>query len=248
MSAPPFVKRVESAPPRFFDREAAGLRWLAEVPDGVPVVRVIEVDPLQIVLERLYAEPPSPAQADDFGRRLARTHLAPAPVWGRDDGDGFIGPLPLPNGPFSSWTEMWWQGRVEPYVRMAVDGGLLVGSDAARIERVVSERCQAVKATAPGRIHGDLWSGNVVWTAHGAVLIDAASAHGGHPEADLAMLALFGLPYLSRVLSAYAEVNPLAEEWRERVPLMQMHPLLVHVVLFGGSYVDRLSQAVRSLG
>ena len=87
----------------------------------------------------------------------------------------------------------------------------------------------------PARLHGDLWSGNVLWTADEAVLIDPA-AHGGHREADLAMLALFGAPHLERVLAAYDEAAPLADGWRERVPLHQVHPLLLHAVLFGGSY------------
>lgn len=87
----------------------------------------------------------------------------------------------------------------------------------------------------PGRVHGDLWSGNVIWTAGGAVLVDPA-AHGGHPETDLAMLQLFGLPHLDRVLAAYDEAAPLTDGWRERVGLHQLHPLLVHAVLFGPSY------------
>src|SRR6478752_4834379 len=49
-------------------------------------------------------------------------------------------------------------------------------------------------AEPASRLHGDLWSGNVLWTAREAVLIDPA-AHGGHRETDLAMLALFGAPH-----------------------------------------------------
>ena len=85
------------------------------------------------------------------------------------------------------------------------------------------------------RLHGDLWSGNVVWTPGGAVLIDPA-AHGGHRESDLAMLALFGLPHLGAVLVGYQSVSPLANGWQERVELHQLFPLLVHAVLFGGGY------------
>jgi fructosamine-3-kinase len=94
------------------------------------------------------------------------------------------------------------------------------------------------------RLHGDLWSGNVLWTADDAVLIDPA-AHGGHREADLAMLALFGAPHLERVLAAYDEAAPLADGWRERVPLHQVHPLLLHAVLFGGSYAAQTLRAAR---
>lgn len=242
-----FVKRDPSAAPGFFAAEARGLRWLAEATDGVPVVDVLDVGDHHIALERLHSITPTAAQAEQLGRRLARTHREPSPVWGRDDGDGFIGPLPLANGPFESWTQLWWDGRVEPYLRASVDRGLLTSNDAARIEQVVHRHGPDVPARAPWRIHGDLWGGNVVWTSRGAVLIDAASAHGGEPEADLAMLALFGLPHLKRVLAAYDEVGPLAAGWRERQQLLQLHPLLVHVVLFGHGYVEPVRRAVRAL-
>ncbi|WP_272948924.1 fructosamine kinase family protein [Kribbella capetownensis] len=90
----------------------------------------------------------------------------------------------------------------------------------------------------PSRIHGDLWSGNVLWSANGVHLIDPA-AHGGHRETDLAMLGLFGMTQLERVLRAYDEVHPLADGWRDRVGLHRLHPLLTHVVMFGGSYVPQ---------
>ena len=70
------------------------------------------------------------------------------------------------------------------------------------------------------------------------MLIDPA-AHGGNREADLAMLALFGCPHLDRLLAAYDEAAPLADGWRDRLPLHQVHPLLLHAVLFGGSYVGQ---------
>jgi hypothetical protein len=39
----------------------------------------------------------------------------------------------------------------------------------------------------------------------------------------------------------------LADGWRSRVPLHQLHPLLVHAVMFGGGYGARAGQAARSL-
>jgi fructosamine-3-kinase len=85
-----------------------------------------------------------------------------------------------------------------------------------------------------------LWSGGRGW------LIDPA-AHGGHRETDLAMLALFGAPYLDRILAAYHESSPLSDGWRARVPLHQLHPLLVHVCLFGGSYREPALDAARAV-
>ena len=98
----------------------------------------------------------------------------------------------------------------------------------------------------PARLHGDLWSGNVVWSDEHGTLIDPA-AHGGHRETDLAMLALFGLPHLQRLVDAYQEQTPLADGWEERQPLHQLFPLLVHAALFGGHYGERAGDAARRL-
>ena len=60
------------------------------------------------------------------------------------------------------------------------------------------------------------------------------------------MLALFGAPFLDRILASYQEVAPLAAGWRERVPLHQLHPLLVHVCLFGTAYREAVLDAARA--
>ena len=99
-------------------------------------------------------------------------------------------------------------------------------------------------AEPPARLHGDLWSGNVLWGTDAAWLIDPA-AYGGHRETDLAMLHLFGAAYLDDMLAAYQEVTPLAEGWRERVGLHQLYPLLAHAVLFGGGYGARAAAVAR---
>jgi fructosamine-3-kinase len=237
-----FVKERPDAPPGFFEVEAAGLRWLS-VPGGAPVVQPLDVSPGRLVLPRLELSEPAPEAAEELGRRLAVTHAAGAAHFGVPPdgwtGDGYIGnaPLPHPPEPVESWAEFYVAYRVQPYLRLAYDSAAISDSELALFERA----CNKITDDAPeptSRIHGDLWSGNVVWTSQGAQLIDPA-AHGGHRETDLAMLALFGLPQLERVLAAYDEAHPLATGWRDRVGLHQLHPLLVHVVLFGGSYVGQ---------
>jgi len=74
------------------------------------------------------------------------------------------------------------------------------------------------------------------------VLIDPA-AHGGHRETDLAMLALFGCPFLERVFAAYDAEQPLRPGWRDRVPVHQLHPLAVHAAGHGRSYGVALTEA-----
>ena len=102
-------------------------------------------------------------------------------------------------------------------------------------------------AEPPARIHGDLWPGNVLWGADGRAWLVDPAAHGGHRETDLAQLALFGgAPELARILAGYQEIWPLADGWRERVPVHQLHLLLVHTALFGGGYRAAVSAAAGS--
>ncbi len=102
-------------------------------------------------------------------------------------------------------------------------------------------------AEQPARLHGDLWSGNVLWGGDGHVWLIDPAAHGGHRETDLAMLHLFGCAHLDRIVAAYDEAAPLAEGWRARIPLHQLFPLLVHTVLFGGGYGAQAVASARAV-
>lgn len=229
-------------------------------------VLAVEYDRLELERLSPKATGPTNAQAEEFGPSLARTHAAGAPAFGAppptwaeraaptfgapppsrtdraDPGHGWLGPadepLPLPTVPTGRWGEFYAEQRVRHTLRLGWDRGLWRDAGAqATFERVAArlESGEFDDDRPPARLHGDLWAGNVLWTATGGVLIDPA-AHGGHAETDLAMLALFGAPHLSGILAAYAEVAPLTPGWRERVGLHQLHPVMLHAVLFGGGY------------
>ncbi|MCT2087368.1 fructosamine kinase family protein [Microbacterium enclense] len=241
------VKTRDDAPAGFFAAEAAGLAWLAAA-GGARTVRVLETAPTRIVLERVETVRPTPAAAEEFGAALAATHDAgaasfgaPPPGW---TGDIFIGRRTQPAHPEPTWGAFYAAQRVEPFLAPAVAAGNLTASGAG----VVRRACALIAAgafddtDAPARLHGDLWSGNVLWSAAGVVLIDPA-AHGGHRETDLAMLALFGCPFLDHVIAAYDRRHPLRPGRRERVPLHQLHPLAVHAAGHGPAYGDELVDA-----
>ncbi len=76
-------------------------------------------------------------------------------------------------------------------------------------------------------------------------MIDPA-VYGGHREVDLAMLSLFGAPSAAFFV-AYDEAWPLAQGWRERLPLWQLYPLLAHVNLFGAGYVGGVDTRLQAL-
>lgn len=247
------VKERADAPAGFFEAEAAGLRWLAEAErgGGARIARVAAVAPGRIELERIGEGRPTPEAARAFGAALAATHAAGAAAFGSPP-DGWAGPLfigrrPLPEAHESSWGRFYARDRVQPYLDIAVDvGGVTSGQLPAireAVERISSGELDDDEP--PARIHGDLWNGNVLFSTGGAVLIDPA-AHGGHRETDLAMLALFGLPYLEEALAGYDAARPLRAGWRERIPLHQLHPLAVHAAGHGPAYGRALEEAARA--
>jgi fructosamine-3-kinase len=239
--------------PSAFAAEASGLRWLAWA-DAVPVPAVLGVDESTLVIELLPPGEPTPGAARDLGAALARMHAAGAHGFGAP-WPGYIASLPLDNTPLDSaprdnarepdWGSWYAERRLAPYLRRARDAGALSAADARPIEAVIDRvRELAGPPEHPSRVHGDLWAGNVLWPGGRSALIDPA-AHGGHRETDLAMLALFGAPYLDEILRTYDATDPLADGWRSRVPLHQLHPLLVHVCLFGAAYVPEATAAAR---
>ncbi len=240
------LKTRPHAPHDFYTAEADGLRWLAEA-GGVAVPEVLGVSEDCLIVSWIEPAKATADAAEAFGRAVAQTHAAGAEEFGFVR-DGHIGLAPLPTKPAAPWTEFYATRRVLPYLKVAVDRGAMTSEDAAPVEEVVRRLDElAGPAEPPARLHGDLWSGNVVWsTEDRAFLIDPA-AYGGHRETDLAMLALFGIQHLQRIVDSYDEASPLADGWRERVPLHQLHPLLVHAALFGGTYGARASAAAEQL-
>jgi fructosamine-3-kinase len=232
-----FMKTLPHAPEGFFEAEAAGLRWLGDA-GGVHVPEVLAVEPDCLILSWVEPGKLSTEAASEFGRALAKTHDAGAPSYGLDH-DGFIGRLPMPNKGATTWAEFYATKRVLPYLKLARDRGAISDEGADTVESAVRRLAELVPEEGPRRLHGDLWNGNVIWTHDGGCCVIDPAAHGGHRETDLAMLALFGLPQLPRVLQAYEEVSPLADGWEDRVGIHQLFPLLVHAVLFGGGYGAR---------
>ncbi len=218
-----FVKSHDDPPPGMFAAEAAGLDWLKDGPLRVP--RVIAVADEWLALEWLDLEGrPDPGA---LGRGLARLHACGAPSFGLDQ-PNYLATLPQDNTPEPDWPTFYVERRLRPLctrARLGVDHAL---------DRLREHPELFGPPEPPARLHGDLWWGNVA-ACHGEpVLVDPA-VYGGHREIDLAMLALFGgLP--EALVDAYDEVHPLADGWRERLPLHQLYPLAAHACLFGGGY------------
>jgi len=204
-------------------------------------------------------EPPSPrflalewiergrsdASSDEhLGRGLAALHAAGAPAFGGEH-DLVLGPLTLPNAPLDDWPEFYATRRLEPVAQIAAARGALPADAPAVLDRLIGrlgELCGP--AEPPARLHGDLWSGNVMTGSDGRRWLIDPAVYGGHREIDLAMLRLFGAPGPG-LLAAYEEVAPLAAGHEERVELYQVLPLLTHAALFGGGWGASALSAMR---
>lgn len=262
-----YIKDTQSHP-QAAGVEAAGLRWLksAEPAGGPQVVGVLDSSAGSLHLERVTTQRASASAAAEFGAALAKMHQS---VWPggplnlhRDSQISFgalppnhpagvphlFGPadqlLELGAGQHQSWGTFHAAERLEPVFQQLeatltpAEKQLLHSAQ----KRVASGDFDTEEPAS--LLHGDLWSGNVLWSDHGAVLIDPA-AHAGHRESDLAMLQLFGLPHLDEVLNAYQQAAPLSEGWQERVPVHQLFYLAVHALLFGPTYHEATMAAAQ---
>ncbi len=244
-----FVKANGHAPPAMFAEEARGLAWLAEA----HALRVPEViassgaGPVAyLVLEYLHPGPRVTDFDERLGRGLAALHRHGAPAFGFTS-DNFIGRLPQANGPLPRWSDFYRERRLSAELRRAVDSGAASPRMRAGFDRLFAALDERVGLPEPpARLHGDLWGGNLHIDDRGEPCLVDPAVYGGHREVDLAMMRLFG-GFGERTFDAYEEAYPLAPGHEERVTLYQLYPLMVHVNLFGGSYVGAVERALDRL-
>jgi fructosamine-3-kinase len=242
-----FCKTHPDPPADFFAVEAHGLQWLAET-ETVAVPRVVAVHgerPSYLVVE--WVEPAhgaAPPTADErMGRELAALHRAGAPTFGWER-DGYVGELAQPNEPAADWVQFYRDRRLAPLVDRGIAEHKLPPEAQATFDRLAASLGDlAGPPEPPARLHGDLWGGNVIVDRAGHPWLIDPAPYGGHREIDLAMMRLFG-GFGRRTFAAYEEAFPLADGHERRVPLYQLYPLLVHTILFGGSYAHQAMSAM----
>ncbi len=230
--------------PGMFLAEKKGLELLAQ--SGAPTPQVLacwEEEPHQFLLQE-FLEPQISTNTgwENAGALLAHLHQTTSETFGLDHSN-YMGSLMQRNNFCNSFHEFFIVYRLGDQIRIARDAKWLDSSHVKAFDRLFLRFEDLIPSEKPALIHGDLWTGNIHETKQGIYFIDPAIAFS-HRETDIAMTQLFGnLP--EAFYRSYHETLPLENGWQDRVPIFNLYPLLIHLNLFGYTYLRSIEEVLR---
>ena len=232
--------------PGMFEKEAGGLAALRSNP-GIFVPQVIACGSVKeeqfLLLEWIEKGIPAIDHREKFGTSLAAMHRHPQPFFGWKE-NNFIGSLPQDNTAHTSWHTFFTECRVMPLVKKLSDAGSFSLKDVQAAELFCKEIISIFPDEPPALLHGDLWAGNYMIASSGYAALYDPAVYYGHREMEIGMTKLFG-GFDPRFYEAYHEVYPLEKNWRQRISLTQLYPILVHALLFGAHYATSAREIIR---
>lgn len=200
-----------------------------------------------LALQWLDLVPPDAGFGRRLGEALAALHAAPHEgFYGWVQGN-YIGATPQPNGPSAGIGEEEWQAFFASERLAAMRDRLQDRTLAHAVDEVIEVLPHLLggHAPTPALIHGDLWQGNWGMLPDGAPVIFDPAISYSDPEAELAMMDLFGQP--PEGFSAGYEAAGGVRPDPQRKRLYQLYHLLNHAVLFGSPYWEQALRTARSL-
>lgn len=226
-----------------FQKEANGLDALRGATSSLVIPEVIYKDEDILVLEYLESHPHLSTPGEECGIGLAELHKLSSVEWGWKE-DNYIGTLPQINSPLNDGTAFFIRHRLQELLKLinAFDKDEVL--DEEKVKQYMQDNIDLRRMSL---LHGDLWGGNAFRCADGRGAIFDPAVYYGHPEIDLSMTMMFG-GFSSAFYHAYEEEMGLDGSWRERVQFWNLYPLLVHAVLFGGTYVTELRTTLSYFG
>lgn len=224
------------------------LRYLAEH-SHLPVPTVLHSSDELLLMEFITGESHFGAAAQGHAAELlAGLHTIRASRFGLES-DTLIGGLHQSNPWTDSWLDFFRDQRLLYMAGEAIANGRLPQKMLGRIEKFAARLDRWLEEPAhPSLIHGDVWTTNVL-AANGRItgFIDPAIYYAD-PEIELAFTTLFGT-FGDAFFQRYQEIRPLRPGFmEERRDIYNLYPLLVHVRLFGGSYVQSVDGVLRRFG
>lgn len=236
-----------------FNKEAKGLHLLEDAGTDLLIPKIMgtgydeQSGICYLVMEYLEQDRSGSKNqsAQKFGYNLAQLHQNSNEQFGLDY-DNYIGSLPQKNTFRDDWISFFVEMRLEPLVQKAIDAGLLSGSDQAQFSTLYPMLPDIMPNEKPALLHGDLWSGNYFYCGQGKTAIYDPAVYYGHREIELAFTRLFG-GFSADFYKAYEESFPLEPGFNDRYQYYNLYPLLVHVNLFGGSYVGQVRSIIKKI-
>jgi len=227
-----------------FLAEAKGLGLMkhsgAKTPEVIKVHTDREEQYLILSYHRHLA--PTPKSWIEAGKMLAQMHSQHQDNFGLDHSN-YMGSLVQENANSATFHDFFVNSRILPQLKIARDCGRLSNMHSRKFDQLCLHYESMIPKEKPSLVHGDLWSGNFHSSNDGILLIDPAVSFS-HREVDLAMTQLFGSQD-ANFYEAYKESYPLESGLKERVPLFNMYPLLIHLNLFGNSYLIEIDAILR---
>nr|WP_299240584.1 fructosamine kinase family protein [uncultured Halomonas sp.] len=224
--------------------EAEGLRALRGAGTSLIVPEVLGLDADMLVMEALDTVSGGRQRDQQLGVGLRELHEAGGTTHGWEQ-DNACGPTPQDNTPCADGRVFQRERRLLPLGKACVEKGLLGKNAFERLTRIAVDLESWLPNVRPSLVHGDLWSGNVLYTREGPAIIDPA-IYRHYPEVDLAMLTLFGSPSAA-FFEAYWNGNR-PDDWPRRKGVFQLYPLLNHLLLFGAGYRGAVERRIDELG
>ena len=236
-----FLKFNKKAPRDMFETEAKGLQVLRQT-GAIGIPEVLGVGQDFLLLEFMTSRQEKADFWADFGQSLAKLHTHTSAQFGLEH-DNYIGYLPQYNTQMADGIGFFTEQRLRVQADKALKDGWIESDLHQKFETLYKRLPDLFPAEKPALLHGDLWSGNVMSNAEGAVTLIDPAVHYGLREAELAFTRMFG-GFNERFYEAYNEVFPLEPGYDERADLYNLYPLLVHVNMFGQSYVGAVRQTL----
>ncbi len=227
-----------------FFKEKAGLQLLQST-NSIKIPQVLgvgEVDEIAyLILEWIEPKQKKKDYWQQFGIKLAKLHSNTNLTFGWSK-DNYIGSLSQSNTPKSTWYDFFFECRLEPQFNLAIKNNS-IGIDYLKKLEVLKKKSESFfPEEKPALLHGDLWSGNLITDNLGEPCLIDPAVYFGHREAELAFTQLFG-GFDNSFFNAYETISPLEKDFSSRVKVYNLYPLMIHVNLFGKSYlagVDRV--------
>lgn len=237
------AKLAENAAPDMLPTEGWMLQYLAEH-SQLPVPQVYLATERLLVMQYVPHDKRSQIPQIELAETLALLHGNQSLFYGLEC-PTFIGSLKQPNPQESNWVTFFAQHRLRYMARQALEEKRIPSSLMHHIDRLAVELPNLLSGSVPPvLVHGDLWQGNIL-CANGQIcgFIDPAIYYAD-PEIELAFGTLFGT-LTDEFFDCYQAIRPLSRDFFEvRRDIYNLYPLLVHVRLFGGSYVTSVERIV----